>query len=119
MIGMRLKQARKKQNITMAAMADKIGVSPVTVSRWESGVNEPDDATKSRLAEILNTSVTYLMGYDNHHEESCPIAALLDILYKYKNYPFIENEKLQVALYIVRAIEKELVRRIEDATDHS
>lgn len=43
-------------------MAEALGVSPKTVSPWETGEREPDLATLHELARILDTSVAYLVG---------------------------------------------------------
>lgn len=43
-------------------MAEALGVSPKTVSHWETGEREPDLATLHELARILDTSVAYLVG---------------------------------------------------------
>lgn len=62
MDGKRLKHARLTRKMTLQELADKIGVSSVTVSRWESGVNEPDDAKKQFLSELLDVPLLFLMG---------------------------------------------------------
>lgn len=41
-IGAFLKELRKEKNITQEELADKMGVSRRTVSRWETGSNMPD-----------------------------------------------------------------------------
>ncbi|MCR5340843.1 MAG: helix-turn-helix domain-containing protein [Saccharofermentans sp.] len=41
-IGAFLKELRKEKNITQEELADKMGVSRRTVSRWETGANMPD-----------------------------------------------------------------------------
>lgn len=41
-IGTFLKDLRKEKNITQEELADKMGVSRRTVSRWETGSNLPD-----------------------------------------------------------------------------
>ena len=41
-IGAFLKELRKEKNITQEELADKMGVSRRTVSRWETGTNMPD-----------------------------------------------------------------------------
>lgn len=36
-----IKQFRAEQNLTQQALADMLGVSQVTVARWETGVSTP------------------------------------------------------------------------------
>jgi transcriptional regulator with XRE-family HTH domain len=62
MIGTRLKEARKKKGLTVKKLAEMVGVSRVSATRWESGVHETDDDTKRKLARILDISVDYLVG---------------------------------------------------------
>ena len=62
MIGNRLKDRRKAKKFTVQRLADEMGVTRVSVTRWESGVFEPKDESKRRLADLLDTSVAYLTG---------------------------------------------------------
>lgn len=67
MDGKRLREARKARNLSTSDVGESLGVSGVTVSRWETEVHEPDDATKKKLAEALDVSVAYLMGETEDH----------------------------------------------------
>lgn len=58
----RLKEARKNNGLTTARLGELLAVGANTVSRWETGKREPDLETVARLAEILHTTVAYLMG---------------------------------------------------------
>ena len=66
MNGKRLKKLRKELGLSGEAIAQALDTTRVTVSRWESGVSEPNDKKKVALAKILNTSVAYLMGETNN-----------------------------------------------------
>lgn len=57
-----LKQAIRRAGLTQNAIADYFGVDVNTVWRWVAGRSDPTDATKRRLAELLGTSVAYLLG---------------------------------------------------------
>lgn len=57
-----LREAIKKAGLSQAKLAEVMHVSPNTVWRWCAGVNDPDDDTKRSLAEVLGTSIAYLMG---------------------------------------------------------
>lgn len=59
--GGRLKQYRKAKNMTQQDLADRLGVSNKSVSRWESG-SYPDVATLVPLAKVLGVTVDDLLG---------------------------------------------------------
>ena len=57
----RLKRYRKAKNLTQQELADLLGVSNKSVSRWESG-GYPDVATLGPLARALGVTVDDLLG---------------------------------------------------------
>ena len=57
-----IRQLRKKQDLTQAELADRIGVSSKTVSKWETAKGLPDITLLQPLAKALNVSVTELMN---------------------------------------------------------
>ena len=59
--GERLKQYRKAKNMTQQELADVLGLSNKSVSRWESG-SYPDVATLGPLAKALGVTVDDLLG---------------------------------------------------------
>jgi len=59
--GERLKQYRKAKNMTQQELAERLGVSNKSVSRWESG-SYPDVATLAPLAKTLEVTVDELLG---------------------------------------------------------
>ncbi len=59
--GVRLKQLRQQKHLTQQELADQLGVSNKSVSRWESG-GYPDVATLAPLAKALGVSVDELLG---------------------------------------------------------
>ena len=65
----RLKRYRKAKNMTQQELADKLGVSNKSVSRWETG-SYPDVALLGPLARVLGVTVDDLLG------ESPPIRSL-------------------------------------------
>ncbi len=59
--GARLKQLRQQKHLTQQELADQLGVSNKSVSRWESG-GYPDISTLAPLAKVLGVSVDELLG---------------------------------------------------------
>ena len=62
--GTTIKQIREKQRMTQAELADQIGVSDKTVSKWETGKGLPDVTLIEPLAKALNISVIELLSGD-------------------------------------------------------
>ena len=61
-LGKRIKIAREKAGLVQADFAREFGVSIITVSRWETGAQAPNDKTKRRIAEITKTTLAYLLS---------------------------------------------------------
>ena len=57
-----IKQLREKRNLTQAELAERIGVSSKTVSKWETAKGLPDISLLQPLAQALNISVIELMN---------------------------------------------------------
>ena len=53
---------RLSLNMTQEDLAEKLGVSRQTVSKWEKGLSVPDAELLTKLAEVLNVSVSDLLG---------------------------------------------------------
>lgn len=58
----RIRRLRKGADLTQDALADKIGVASDTISRWENGKRQPRSGDIAKLASVLNTSVSYILG---------------------------------------------------------
>ena len=57
-----LKLFRKQAGIGQAKLADMIGISPKTVSHWETGYTEPSVDELIKLADIFDVSIDELVG---------------------------------------------------------
>lgn len=68
--GERIKTRRKDLGITADQLAEQIGVSRATIFRYENGDIEklPVNALVP-IANVLHTSVNYLMGWDDDSEK--------------------------------------------------
>ena len=60
-LGEKLAQARKENNITQEQLADKLGVSRQSISKWESDIAYPETDKLIRMSEIFNCSLDYLL----------------------------------------------------------
>lgn len=57
-----IKRWRIKRNFTIEQMAESMGVSTVTYSKWENGKTSPKAEQIPKLAEKLGTSINSLFG---------------------------------------------------------
>ena len=60
--GATIKQLRENRKLTQAELAEKIGVSSKTVSKWETAKGLPDISLLQPLAQALGISVIELMN---------------------------------------------------------
>lgn len=58
----RLKEVRKKRNLTQEELSEIVGVERRTIGYWENGKSSIKPKQARKLAEALNTSASYLLG---------------------------------------------------------
>ena len=61
-IGVFIHELRKENNLTQEQLAEKLGVSNRSVSRWENGATLPDITLMKCLCEIFNVSISELIN---------------------------------------------------------
>lgn len=60
--GTAIKELREKKKMTQLQLAEKLGVSDKTVSKWETGKGYPDITLLEPIAEAFSVSVTELIS---------------------------------------------------------
>ena len=60
----RLTTAREAAELSQKALADILGVDPVSVNRWEHGDSKPNWDYLRKLSKVLNVSIDYLLEND-------------------------------------------------------
>jgi transcriptional regulator with XRE-family HTH domain len=78
----RLRQLRKSRKWLQKDLADRVGVNPSTVARWETGQHEPDLTTMQKLALIFDTNTDYLIGISDDFLTSSTQTPDLEELFK-------------------------------------
>ena len=66
----RLKKLRKSAGLTQTELADRMGVHPQTISKWERGISQPDISQLAALASALGVSIEELFGGEKPAEEA-------------------------------------------------
>lgn len=71
-IGKFITQKRKEKNLTQEQLAEKIGVSNKTISKWETGRCMPDYSVLKKLCEELEITVTeFIDGKECEEKSNC------------------------------------------------
>ena len=74
----RIKERRIALGLTLVELASKVGVRDATIQRYESGeIKNIKKSTVAKLAEALNTTPSYLMGWE---EETFDIYSIPNII---------------------------------------
>lgn len=60
-LGRRIQLLRKEQGLTQDALAERMGVTPQAVSKWENDLSCPDIMSLPQLAKELHTTVDALL----------------------------------------------------------
>lgn len=69
-IGLFIARKRRVQNLTQEQLAEKIGVSNKTVSKWETGKSMPDYSVIELLCKVLHVSVSELIAGKEKENDS-------------------------------------------------
>ena len=96
-----LKRIRKEKGITQEQLADKVGVSPQAVSKWELS-SYPDPQLFPAIADFLGVTIDELFGRAPEKEMSVYSHVVSEIY----NTPYTEDgrkDRIECAYQLVRA----------------
>lgn len=91
-IGAFLKHLRKEKGITQEQLAEALGVSGRTVSRWETGANMPDLSILIMLAEYYGVEIREIL--DGERKSERMNAEVKETAEKMADYTNMEKERL-------------------------
>ena len=63
-LGNNLFNARKKSGLSQEIVAEKLGVSRQTISKWETDETVPDIYQAKKLSKLYNSSLDELISFD-------------------------------------------------------
>jgi predicted transcriptional regulators len=82
-IGSYIAQKRRAKNFTQEQLAEKLGVSNKTISKWENGKCMPDYSIIQKLCDALGVTLPELMDGEDAADSSVRVyddAQILDLL---------------------------------------
>ncbi|MBQ9408527.1 MAG: helix-turn-helix transcriptional regulator [Clostridia bacterium] len=68
--GKRIKEARERAGVTQEELGKKIGVTGVTIMRYEKGLRQPNLQRMVEIANALEISVTDMLGLESADESA-------------------------------------------------
>ncbi|MTI61980.1 MAG: helix-turn-helix domain-containing protein [Firmicutes bacterium] len=77
MLGKRLKILRNEYSMTQQDLADKIGINRATIAGYETKGIEPSHETLTKMADIFDCSIDYLLGKTTEKTSADKIKAAL------------------------------------------
>ena len=95
-VGRFITKKRKEQNLTQEQLAERLGVSNKTISKWETGKCMPDYAVVKNLCEELNVSVSELMDGGETDDKSIRMYDEEQILDLLRRTQELEKQKVML-----------------------
>ena len=93
-IGAKIKELRKRDDITQEQLAEILGVTNQAISKWESENGYPDIEYISPIAEFFNVTIDYL--FDHSHRRFRILVIDADKQIKALIYKYLENDYFEV-----------------------
>ena len=84
-VGQRIKLLRKRKGMNQSELATALDKSLRTIQKYETGEIEVSIAIVNQLAELLDSTPTYILGYESNNEPIRGLADVLDFLFKLEN----------------------------------
>ena len=63
-LGTRISDLLDQQGLSQRELADKVGITQVSMSRYISGARTPKAPDLANIARVLHTTTDYLLGHD-------------------------------------------------------
>ena len=106
----RIKQLRKKHNLSQSDLAKMVGVKSNTVSTWERGTRRPDFNVLCRLSNSFGVPIEYILGetadFIGENENDYSNASVLadDVYYMVKKYCRLTDKSQKIIENMVNSI---------------
>ena len=92
-----LKALRKEYNISQQQLANIIGVSQQSINKYENHNVEPDIETLKAIATFFNTTIDFLVGFDESKTaftKEDELLSLFSLMTKEQQDLYIEQGKI-------------------------
>ncbi|SNS94540.1 Helix-turn-helix [Anaerovirgula multivorans] len=95
-IGERILNLRKELNLNQKELAEKVGITEASLSRYENNLREPKAEIVTKISQALGCSTDYLLGSISRKNQAVLPEGNLDRNnINYRNYKEIEGKILK------------------------
>ena len=105
-LGENIRENRRRMGLTQEQLADRLGVSFHSVSRWENGTTYPDMEKLPEIARLFDTTTDALLGFVEK-EEKIPIAELIEEFRDACSF-----EKWDVCIRILKTLRRDYLKEV-------
>lgn len=110
-LGERMKQLRKEKGLTLAYIAEQVGVTEATAQRWESGnIKSLRHGRAVKLSQLLGCTPAYLMGWEEVQKNNDVLSDI--IIRAQRNEKFFD---LMKSLYCIADDRLDMAKAVIDA----
>lgn len=99
-----IKALREKKKMTQLQLADQLGVSDKTISKWETGKGYPDITLLEPIAEAFSVSVTELISGNTVYNSN--VSANIAKLLGEKAFQFLPAEWMTIHRILFDGMER-------------
>ena len=99
-----IKNFRKERGLTQEELAIRVNVVRQTVSKWEKGLSVPDADLLQKIAEVLEVSVSQLLGQEKEMEHRNEIAEQLSRINEQLAIKNRRSKRIWTAVGVVLAL---------------
>ena len=94
-----IKRMRKERSLTQEALANALGVTVGAVYKWEADLSSPEIGMLVRIADLFDTSVDTLLGYEMADKRKGAITEVIYGLLAKKDHSSIEEAEKALIRY--------------------
>jgi len=101
-LGKRIKELRKQNKLSQIELAKKINISKSQIIRYESKNVQPPANTLNKLAEVLNTTVDFLLN-GNSDEKAIATLKNAELLQRFKEIENLPEREKSIIIEVINA----------------
>lgn len=92
-IGAIIRALRKNKGVTQEQLAEVLDVSTPAISKWESGLTNPDITMLPVIARYFQVTIDFLLGFSNELSPEDMKAICAEVMQQFESLPFKDAQR--------------------------